>query len=332
MKHITIPIFIPEIACPFQCLYCNQKKISGNLKPREDSEIHSIIDSYLKTISRNESKVELGFFGGNFTGINCDEQKHYLELVQLYLEKGLIDSIRLSTRPDYIDQERLDLLKKHGVKSIELGAQSMDEEVLKRSGRGHMPEDVIKASKLIKQNGFDLGLQMMIGLPGDSKQKAIDTATQIINLGADDTRIYPTLVIKDTTLEQLYCQDKYEPLSLKESVSWTAELIMLFEEAKVNILRVGLHPSEGLTDGKDLIAGPFHNSFKELALTEIWKKQFKNLNFDKNVVEIIVNHSQLNHAVGYESSNKKWLQTKFDKVYFKIDLLLKGREFHVNYR
>ena len=134
MKHVTIPIFIPEIACPFQCLYCNQKKISGNLKPPKDSEIHSIIDSHLKTISQEKTKVELGFFGGNFTGINCEDQKHFLELVQPYIEKGLIDSIRLSTRPDYIDQEILDLLKKYGVKSIELGAQSMDEEVLRRSG------------------------------------------------------------------------------------------------------------------------------------------------------------------------------------------------------
>ena len=195
-----------------------------------------------------------------------------------------------------------------------------------------MPEDVVKASKLIKKNGLNLGLQMMIGLPGDTKQKALATTKQIINLGAYDTRIYPTLVIKETKLEQLYLEGKYEPLSLEESVSWTAEIIKLFENANVKILRVGLHPSEGLTDGKDLIAGPFHNSFKELALTKIWRHQFEVLDFDKKVVEIVVSLPQLNHAIGYASSNKKWLQTKFDKVYFKIDPSLKGREFHVNYR
>ena len=325
-KYFTIPVFIPELACPFQCLYCNQQKISGTLKIPSDSEIRKIIDEHLNTIPE-DAHIELGFFGGNFTGIPMKEQKHYLDLVQDYLNDKKINAIRCSTRPDYINEEVLKMLKKYGMKTIELGAQSMDDKVLKRAGRGHTAKDVIRASELIKGAGFNLGLQMMIGLPGDRKEKSIRTAKKIIELGAENTRIYPTLVIRDTKLEELYHSGKYTPLSLDEAVEWTAEILELFENANVKILRVGLHPSEGLADGSELIAGPFHPSFRELVYTEIWCKKLKNLNLDVDSITLVVNPKELNYAIGYNGTNKIFLKEKFKKVKFKTDPELLDRDF-----
>lgn len=329
-KNYTIPIFIPELACPFQCLYCNQQKISGTLSIPSDKDIHKIITDHLKTIPQN-SHVELGFFGGNFTGIPMNEQKHYLEEVHPYLLQGKIHAIRCSTRPDYINEEVLDLMKKYGMKTIELGSQSVHDDILLMAERGHTFEDTIRASEMIKEFGFNLGLQMMIGLPGDTKEKAIITAQKIIELGAENTRIYPTLVIRDTKLEELYNEGKYEPLSLQEAVEWTADILELFEQANVKILRVGLHPSEGLLDGSELIAGPFHPSFRELVYTKIWRKKFKKLNFEKKEIKIRVSPKELNYAVGYQSSNKKYLEEIFSYVKFAIDPKLKKRNFNVDY-
>ncbi len=329
-KNYTIPIFIPELACPFQCLYCNQQKISGTLSIPSDKDIHKIISNHLKTIPKN-SHVELGFFGGNFTGIPMNEQKHYLEEVQTYLLQGKIHAIRCSTRPDYINEEVLNLLKNGGVKTIELGSQSVHDDILLLAERGHTFEDTVQASEMIKKFGFNLGLQMMIGLPGDTKEKAIYTAKKIIELGAENTRIYPTLVIRDTKLEELYHAGKYKPLSLNEAIDWTADILELFEQANVKILRVGLHPSEGLLDGSELIAGPFHPSFRELVYTEIWRKKLLNLDFEKEKLKIYVNPKELNYAVGYQSLNKKQLENKFNYVKFVVDSELKKREFYVDY-
>lgn len=328
-KNYTIPIFIPELACPFQCLYCNQQKISGTLSIPSDKDIHKIIIDHLKTIPPN-SHVELGFFGGNFTGIPMTEQKHYLEEVHPYLLQGKIHAIRCSTRPDYINEEVLNLLKKHGVKTIELGSQSVHDDILLMAERGHTFEDTIRASEMIKEFGFNLGLQMMIGLPGDTKEKAIITAQKIIELGAENTRIYPTLVIRDTKLEELYKKGEYEPLSLSEAVDWTADILELFEQAKVTILRVGLHPSKGLLDGSELVAGPFHPSFRELVYTEIWRKKLLNIEHDSDTIIIAINPKELNYAIGYNATNKKRLKEKFKKVKFIIDKNLIGRDFLIN--
>lgn len=329
-KNYIIPIFIPELACPFQCLYCNQQKISGTLIIPSDKDIHKIISNHLKTIP-SSSHIELGFFGGNFTGIPINEQQHYLEEVQPYLKQGNVHAIRCSTRPDYINEEVLSLLKKFGVKTIELGSQSLDEEVLIKSGRGHSIEDTFQASKMIRDFGFNLGLQMMIGLPGDTKEKSVYTAKKIIEFGAENTRIYPTLVIRDTKLEELYRSGAYKPLSLGEAVEWTADILELFEQAKVNVLRVGLHPSEGLLDGSELVAGPFHPSFRELVYTEIWRKKLVNVEHDSDSIIIAVSPKELNYAIGYNATNKNILSEKYRKVKFVVDSKLKKRKFYVDY-
>ncbi len=327
-KNFTIPVFIPELACPHQCLFCNQQKISGVQKSPSEKEILKIVNGHLQTIPSG-SKIELGFFGGNFTGIPQNDQKRYLKLVQPYLKQGKISAIRCSTRPDYINEEILEILQNYGVKTIELGAQSMDEKVLQKSGRGHTVEDTIRASKMIKAFGFNLGLQMMIGLPSDTKEKSIDTTKKIINFGANNTRIYPTLVIKNTKLADLYQSGHYTPLSLDEAIEWSAELIKLFENAGVTILRVGLHPSEGLIDGTDLIAGPFHPSFRELVYTEIWREKLMAIKTDQDAIEIKVNPKELNYAIGYHAKNKLLLKEKFKTVKFVTTNSLKRREFKV---
>lgn len=320
-KHYTIPVFIPELACPFQCVFCNQRKITGqNLIP-DDLEILTMIEEHIASFKETERVVEIGFFGGSFTGIPVDQQSHYLELVQPYLVSGEVSGIRLSTRPDYIDADVLKLLKKNKVSTIELGSQSLDDEVLKASYRGHTAEQVEQASKMILDHGFELGLQMMIGLPGDTLEKSIKTAHRIVDLGASNTRIYPTVVIKGTALEQWFTKGKFTPLSLEEAVNWTRQILPIFEEAGLTVLRVGLHPSEGLLNGDELVAGPFHPSFKELVLTEIWGELFKPL-LEKpkgKFIELHVPEKEINYAIGYKGKNKKALLEKFNSVKFITD-------------
>lgn len=316
MKHYNIPIFIPELACPNRCIYCNQRHISGQLQAVKPEEIKQIIEQHLATFIR-PSEVELAFFGGSFTGIDEKDMLTYLQIVQPYIEQGEIKSIRISTRPDYINEKILDILQQYNVKDIELGAQSLDEEVLAFAKRGHTVRDVENASQLIKSYGFSLGLQMMIGLPLDSVEKSKETAKKILELGAESTRIYPTLVINNTDLADLYRQNKYKALSLEEAVDWTAEIYKIFSQTSIKILRVGLHPSEALINGTELLAGPFHVSFKELVLTKIWQEKFEALPI--NTKTILVNPREINYAIGYNSKNKQLLQKKFPYLKFISD-------------
>jgi histone acetyltransferase (RNA polymerase elongator complex component) len=316
MKHYNIPIFIPELACPNRCIYCNQRHISGQLQAVKPEEIKQIIEQHLATFIR-PSEVELAFFGGSFTGIDEKDMLTYLQIVQPYIEQGEIKSIRISTRPDYINEKILDILQQYNVKDIELGAQSLNEEVLAFAKRGHTVRDVENASQLIKSYGFSLGLQMMIGLPLDTVEKSKETAKKILKLGAESTRIYPTLVINNTDLADLYRQNKYKALSLDEAVDWTAEIYKIFSQSSIKILRVGLHPSEALINGTELLAGPFHVSFKELVLTKIWQEKFEKLPI--NTKTIFVNPKEINYAIGYNSKNKQLLQKKFPYLKFISD-------------
>lgn len=318
--HYTIPIFIPEKACPFRCIYCNQYNITNHHQIIDLEEINSTIQQYLRTFPQDGMK-RIAFFGGTFTGMSLEEQNYYLDAVQPYLQSGKIESIQLSTRPDYINEPILENLKKHGVRIIELGAQSLDEEVLQFSGRGHTVKDVEKASQLINSYGFTLGLQMMVGLPFDTIEKTEKTARQIVDFGAKCTRIYPTLVIKDTFLEKLYRNGHYQPLTIEQAIDYSIAAMEIFEAGQVTVLRVGLHPSEGLINGTQLVAGPFHVSFKELVMTEQWHRRF--LPFlqpsDCSEIAIAVPHEQLNAAIGYEARNKKELLQYYNKVEFFTD-------------
>ena len=329
VRHYNIPIFIPELACPHQCVFCNQEKISGTDEAPKPKEVSEIIDTWISTIDTENSHVEVAFFGGSFTGIPVDLQEEYLKEVLPYIESGEVKGIRLSTRPDYINQEILDLLKKYGVTSIELGAQSLDKFVLKMAGRGHSVEDVEIASKLINENGFELGLQMMLGLPFDTKENSIYTAKKIIELGAKTTRIYPTLVIDGTALGKQYKDGTYNALSLDDAIDWTKDIIMLFEDAKIAVLRTGLHPSEEFEDDKSLLAGPYHPSFKEMVMTEVWMDKLSELSSNKKDIRVFVHPSQVNFAVGYKAKNKTELLKTYKSVKVFGDDKLSKFDFYV---
>ena len=330
MKHYTIPVFIPQLACPFQCVFCNQKKISGHIHIADTGEVKKTIELYLSGFKQKERHVEVGFFGGNFTGIPLAEQEKYLKAVQPYFEKGLVHGIRLSTRPDYINWKVLDLLSENNVTTVELGAQSLNDGVLKASFRGHTVRQVKEASEMILRKGMKLGLQMMIGLPEDTLEKSMETARKIKDFGATNTRIYPTLVIKDTALHVWYKQGRYKPLSLDEAVLWSKHLLLYFEKENINVIRMGLHPSEGLISGDELVDGPFHPSFRELVLTELWwdilKKLITGENRNFNLI-LKVPGRQVNYATGYGGKNKRRLLQHFKTLKILPSEHLTGRNF-----
>jgi len=321
LKHNNIPIFIPELACPHRCVFCNQSKISATENIPTPDDITSIVEKYLASSSEVRHR-EIAFFGGSFTGIPFDLQEKYLKTAYQFVESGAVAGIRLSTRPDYINSEIIDLLKKYGVTAVELGAQSTDNEVLRISGRGHTRQDIERASKMILDAGFELGLQMMIGLPGDIPEKSMQTARDIVAFGARTTRIYPTIVIKDTPLENWFRTGKYMPLSLEEAVKQAKTLYKIFEKEQVKVIRVSLHPSEELSGDKSLIAGPFHPSFKELMMTELWHDILTEelIETEPGKIDIFVNKSQLNFAVGYEAKNKYHFENMGFKIKFKTDI------------
>ncbi len=324
-NYYIIPIFIPHKGCPFDCVFCNQKKITGLETELTGDLIAGQIKDYYDTIPDKEKvQIEIAFFGGSFTGIDIEMQKELLSKAYEWKSKGLVKDIRLSTRPDYISHEILEVLIKYGVTIVELGVQSMDEEVLLQSGRGHTAEDVINASKLIREYGIQLGLQMMLGLPGDSKDKALMTGEKLIKINPDFVRIYPTLIIKDTHLEQLYLTGRYTPLSLSEAVDISKDLLKKFIKNKMPVIRIGLQPTEELVLKGSVIAGPFHPSFRQLVESEIIKDSLKYL-FSKNNIKNInttlnieIKNQLVSNLVGQKKTNIIFLKTHFNIKNIKI--------------
>src|SRR5699024_10808810 len=270
-KHYIIPIFVPHFGCKYNCVFCNQKKITNASTNIRANEVHSTIKKYLNYFREN-SFIEIAFYGGSFTAIDIEIQKELLGVAVEYKELGIVDEIRLSTRPDAIDIEILENLKDYQVDTIELGVQSLDEEVLKASARGHSISDVYNAVNLIKSYNFKLGLQMMIGLPKDSCEKTIKTAYEFIKLKPNCVRIYPTLVINNTILEKLVGLKRYEPLNLEEAIEVSTIVLMMFYLNNINVIRVGLQITENIQMGKDVLAGPFHPAFRQLVESNIYKK------------------------------------------------------------
>jgi len=320
-------------ACPFQCILCDQVRVTGKKTSPSSEDVISIVTRNLKTIPRKNTEVEVGFFGGTFTGLSPERQTSYLDNILPFITKGKLCGIRLSTRPDFITPEILDLLREYPVKTIELGAQSMDDEVLTKSGRGHTSLDTENASRLILEAGFTLGLQMMIGLPGDTEEKSVNTAKKIVELGAAETRIYPVIVIKGTPLEDLFREGKYIPLELEEAIRWTKQIVQVFDRSDVKIIRVGLHPSEGLLNRNDYIAGPFHQSFRELVTTSVWTDRFQVLFYKHKGgrVKILVNPADINPAIGYHGKNQKLLEEHFQSVKFVANTEIIERTFYADH-
>ena len=259
-RHI-IPIFVPHKGCHHDCIFCNQKKISGCLQAPTEEQVHQSIQRHLLT--HNKDELEIAFFGGSFTGIPIEEQEQYLKVATAYRAQYPQLQIRASTRPDCITPNVIALLQQYHVNIIELGVQSMDDNVLLASGRGHTAEDVRIAVKRLKDAGITVGIQTMIGLPRDTKEGALQTAKEVIALQPAMVRIYPTLVIADTALEQLYIKGTYRPLPLEEAVALSVELMDLYETANIPVIRVGLQATEQMDS--QVVAGPYHPAFRQLA-------------------------------------------------------------------
>lgn len=304
MRKYNIPIFVPHKGCPYDCVFCNQNRITGNIKETTPLDVTNTIEQYLKTLPKADRNIEVAFFGGSFTGIPIDEQSALMERVTPYIKSGMIDGIRLSTRPDYISREILDNLKKYGVTTIELGVQSMVDSVLKAANRGHSEDDVKNAVRLIREYDFSLGLQMMTGLPGDTNEYSIETAKRIIALKPDFVRIYPTLTIKDTYLEKLYRMGKYTPQTLDDAVVLAKELLLMFEKADITVIRIGLQPTDEINENASVVAGPFHASFGELVESAVYydliTEQLSNIS---GKATVFVNPMEISKATGNKRSN-----------------------------
>ena len=325
-KHYIIPIFVPHLGCPNDCIFCNQRSISGQQKMITGEDIRKTIDFYLENIKDKEAKKEVAFFGGSFTGIEEEKQEEFLKIAYEYIKQGKIDSIRVSTRPDYIDKKILKRLKKYKVETIELGVQSANDYILKRANRGHTFEDVKRASKMIRWRGFKLGHQMMVGLPESTRIDEINTAKELIKLKPKMVRIYPVLVIKNTKLQRDYESGKYTPLSVVQAVETCKELVKMFSKKNIEIIRIGLQNTDSITDPSkeesEVVAGPYHPAFRQLVESGIWYdaivEKIKKLNAKVKKVEVTVNPHDANNVIGHKRENIEKL-----KELYTLDLIVK---------
>lgn len=273
MRHVNIPVFIPHLGCPNQCVFCNQRAISEHQEFSE-ARVRDEIEQVLSTLTQSD-QAEIAFFGGSFTGIDRDLMCRLLDLAQTYVDGGRVESIRLSTRPDYIDDEILSILSRYSVKTIELGLQSMDDAVLLACRRGHTAAQAERACRAVVDAGFSLVGQMMIGLPGSTPESEMKTAEKICNLGASATRIYPTVVFYDTPLCEMAQHGEYVPLSVEEAVERTAPVLQFFRARALPCIRVGLCATESLTSPDAVFAGPNHPALGEMILSECLYQRVK---------------------------------------------------------
>ncbi len=320
-KHKNLSIFVPHEGCPNQCSFCDQKKISGTQNPPSPLEVISLCDKFLPYDKEEGKSYEIAFFGGSFTAINHDYMVALLEAAYPFVKSGRASGIRVSTRPDAINDEILSVLKQYGVTAIELGAQSMQNDVLKMNLRGHTVQDVFDAGNMIKKWRFSLGLQMMPGLYGqkDYMSYAIDTAEKFIAIKPDTVRIYPTITLKDTLLEKLYQKGIYTPPTLDEMVKICAVLVKMFNDNNIRIIKLGLHADSGIE--KNMIAGPYHPAINELVHSYIMLQEFKTelLKREKGNYIIYVNPHKHSQAVGQKKSNIKQLSALGYNVIVKDD-------------
>lgn len=306
MKHYNIPIFISHFGCPNACVFCNQVKINGQETDVTNKDLIVTIDKYLDILPENSYK-EVAFFGGTFTGLSLNKQKEYLEIVKVYLDKGLVQGIRLSTRPDYINEEVMEQLKKYRVTTIELGVQSLDEKVLEQTARHYKENDVYKACNIIKKYKIKLGIQLMPGLPGSNFYQDIETAKKVVKINPDNVRVYPTLIIKNTELEKMYIRGEYEVFSMEEAIKRCRKICALIELNKIKIIRVGLQPSEDLINGGIAVKGAFHPAFKELVDGEIYFNFLEKIIKKDGFLEVEASEKNISKIIGINKKNKKRL-------------------------
>ncbi len=318
MRHVNIPIFIPHMGCPNACVFCNQRRISG----KTQFDIHSVEDELLRateTIDYDTSEVEIAFFGGSFTGIDREDMLYLLGIAKRYIDMGKAQSIRLSTRPDYIDGEILDILAAHGVTDIELGLQSMSERVLAASKRGHTADSARRACEMIKEHGFNLVGQMMIGLPESSFEDELYTAREIVSMGCDAARIYPTVVFCETELCDMMRCGEYEPLTMTDAVERSAAVLEVFIENELPVIRLGLCAADNLFVEGAIVGGAYHSAFGELVYSQLYYKKICDYIRENQLSEkltgrdiiVCVPCGEVSKASGQKRANKERLKREY---------------------
>jgi len=316
----TIPIFIPHNGCPQQCVFCNQRKISGIQKESSFKEVEKTIASYLSSISKSENKkkIEIAFFGGSFTGIDINLQIQYLELANKYIDKGCVDSIRISTRPDYISPKILRILKKYNVKTIELGVQTTNDELLVTTKRGHTRKDIVYSSLLIRQFGFILGHQIMVGLPKSTDELELETIKTCLKLKPSQLRIYPVYVIEGSELYDMYKNGDYIPLNLNEAVRKCKVIVKECTSTEVSIIRLGLQSSDEITSANTNMYGPISDNFAEYVMADIVKDKIENEIKGIENIETLVIHipsKYMSICIGPKKINKEYFESKYNLKY-----------------
>ena len=269
-RLLIIPVFISNRGCPQRCVFCRDNSDEDSLTGKDPGNaIGGIVRAYLGAAgSRKKSCVQIAFYGGNFTGLDRAQQYGLLSLAAGYVDAGLVQSLRISTRPDALGREEVEFLRGFPVRTVEIGVQSMSDEVLTRSRRGHTADDVRRAVAVLKENGFQVGLHLMAGLPGESRESFLESVDKVVELRPDTVRIHPTLVFRDTELADLYRRGAYRPLSLDEAVDACTEALIRFEEAGIPVVRLGLQPSTVVETS--LVAGPYHPAFRSLVEGDVF--------------------------------------------------------------
>lgn len=316
-RRAVIPLFVPHLGCPHACVFCDQRHISGAAAPADAGTVEAALAGAAK-IPAPEGR-ELAFYGGSFTAIPADMQEALLAPAWKARQAGFLSGIRLSTRPDCIDEAVLARLARYGVTTIELGAQSMDPEVLRLSGRGHGAADTVRAAELVRRAGFSLILQMMTGLPGDSPEKSRKTARALAERKPAGVRIYPTVVIRDTQLYARWQAGSYRPQSLEAAVELCADLLDIFQAAEIPVIRLGLQPTAELSAGL-AVAGPYHPAFGELCQARRLRRQAEQLlaGHRRAGLVLLAPKGRLSAALGHKRENLYYLREKFALPDLKI--------------
>ncbi len=299
MKHANISVFVPHFGCPNRCSFCDQNAITNVYTKTTSADVISAVETAKKSKNYNPQNTELAFFGGSFTAIDFDYMCDLLKTGYEFVKQGDICGIRVSTRPDAINENILKVLKTYGVTAIELGAQSTNNEVLDANLRGHTFDDVKNACKLIKESGFSLGLQMMTGLYKSTNETDIQTALDFCELKPDTVRIYPTITLKNTYLATLYEKGLYKPSTVNDAAEICCDLIEIFNKNNISVIRLGLHT----INGDSYIAGPWHPAFSEICSSRIYFKKIKEKINEQGSYIVFVNDREISKAVGQNKSN-----------------------------
>ena len=314
-KPFIIPIFLPHAGCPHRCVFCDQSSITGVPSKRPPKDIRDQIEAFLKFKPARRNRVQVAFFGGNFLGMPADKIKRLLAEAAEYVMSGRGNNIRFSTRPDTIDPQRLDWIKAFPVKTIELGVQSMDERVLSATKRGHSADDTETAIHLLKELNYEVGIQLMVGLPGDTPERSIASAKRVVRLKPHFIRIYPTLVLAGSPLAAWYKKGNYVPLGLEEAVTQVKDLYLLFKNKNISVIRMGLQASEDLENGATILAGPYHPAFGHLVYSEIFLDmavaQIESSAPNTKSISIRTNPSNVSKLRGLRNRNIEILKKKF---------------------